>query len=139
MAERNFGRVQHAELRTKIVVGKIFDAHYNADHDALTTAYRDFWRNGLSSPWQGFDKQATPELSKELFDKLHGLIFWHRDVAFHTLNQAQPPARRIEREKYDAQEVDENGVVTVWRSEASQVRIDALKLDGIEIPPPVSV
>lgn len=136
---RNFDRVQFADLRTQSIAGKPFDDHFNDDHDDLEVAYYQFWKNDLSSPWNGHDKQATPALSKELFDKLHGLIFWHRDVQFHAFNMAQPPARRIAREKYDAAAHDDQGGVTTWRSAESQARIDALALAGIEIPAPFVV
>lgn len=151
---RNFEHVQFAGPRTEIIAGKPFDQHFNELHDALEIAYygvpipesnpvsRDpntGWRNGFSADWHGHDKQATPEESKALFDKLHGLIFQHRDVLFHALNEKKPLAKRVKREKYDAQEVDENGAVTVWKSEFARLSIDALKLAGVEIPQPVSV
>ncbi len=102
---RNFDLVQHEDLRRKI------DARFNTLHDSLEEAYygergpddrfvQDTgWRHGVSKPWQGFDKGATPKASKALFDELHGLLWRVYELAFHEENVKQ--ATPYPRAKYD--------------------------------------
>ena len=95
---RNYDRVKHEALR------RVIDDRFNQMHDDLEEAYygpRDGngrfvpgtgWRNGLSSPWLGFDVQVTPSLSKVLFDRLHGMLWQFYTLVFHeeNLKQAEP-------------------------------------------------
>ena len=61
-------------------VRKVVDAKYLAEANALSDAYYNFWKKGLSKTWRGFDKAQNAAASKTLFDRLHGMI-WHK----HTL------------------------------------------------------
>jgi len=79
--ERNFDNVQFGNIR------KHLDEEFNKLHDELTECYYEFWKKGLSKPFQKYDVQSTPKESKELFDKLHGLIFEHLKVAFDEFNK----------------------------------------------------
>jgi hypothetical protein len=88
--ERNLAGVQHQEVR------EIVDARFNALHDELEACYYGAWRQGKSKPFHGHDIQANPEESKLLFDRLHGMIFHLRELAFHRANlQEIPKARRV--------------------------------------------
>lgn len=74
--DRNFEHIQFETIRKRI------DGKYNSLHDELTECYYKFWKKGLSKPFQGYDVQKTPEESKELFDKLHGLLFTMYSIEF---------------------------------------------------------
>jgi hypothetical protein len=124
-AGRNFTDVQHESLRLEL------DGKYNALHDELSATYYDYWKKGLSFPWQGYDAQPTLEQSKALFDKLHGLIWHHYEVEFHQLNLSKPLLERIPEEEYN-DTVDDLGR-TVKRDQLAQSKIDQLALESITI------
>lgn len=70
--ERNFDYIQFAELRKQI------DSRFNTIHDELSECY--------------YDKKPFREygiLDKEIFDKLHGLVFMKRDVEIYEENEKQ--------------------------------------------------
>jgi hypothetical protein len=123
---RNFDRVQFEALRREI------DGMFNKIHDELSAAYYDYWRHGQSCPWQGFDVQPTKEASKALFEKLHKLIFEHRDVQFHVMNMRKPKKDQIPEEQYNYV-YDEEGAVVALKSEVAQAAIDALSAQRIQI------
>jgi len=123
---RNFDRVQFEEIRRSL------DKRFNDAHDGLTAAYYDHWRNGRSRPWQGYDVQPTNDESKALFDKLHGLIFLLRDVAFHDANMSLPEAERYSEDAY-RYDRDEQGQITRDRLQESQDSIERLRVEGIEV------
>ena len=123
---RNYDGIQHEALR------KIVDPKFNVLHDSLTAAYYDYWKKGLSHPWNGHDVQSTPEESKALFDKLHGLIFHLRHLEFHSENLKQPVKDRIDSKEYDDIH-DDTGVVTGTKTDLATAKIAALKAEGIEI------
>ena len=77
---RNFDRVQYADIR------KIVDGEFNDLHDSLSDAYYNYWKKGKNKQWKGYDIKNTLEESKELFDKLHSLIFFKRDVKLNEEN-----------------------------------------------------
>jgi len=130
---RNFEGVQFEKLRTlKLPSGKRFDDIFNQLHDELSDCYYNYWREGKSKPFHGFDVQATKEESKHLFDKLHGLIFYHRDVKFHEANMSLPKKERIPEERYDLVR-DKAGNVIDKISDRAQRLIDKLSEKGIEI------
>jgi hypothetical protein len=83
-SERNFDGVQFDKLR------KVIDAKFNALHDELSDCYYN------NKPFRTFGT-----LTKAQFDKLHGLLFWIRDVKFHEANFAQAITNRIPEEKYN--------------------------------------
>jgi len=126
--ERNLTGVQHATVRTKI------DAKFNDVHDRLSAAYYDggvFTQGGKS--WDfGALKAADPASAKETFDKLHGLIFTIRDVAFNTTNLALPKKQQIPVEKYD-NIMDESGTKIGSKAALAQTVINTLKAEGIEL------
>lgn len=133
-ATRNFDGVQFEEIRLTL------DDRINKLHDELSVAYYDYWRQGRSQEFQGHDVQATPRESKELFDKLHGLIFTHYDRLFHETNMALPVNERIDEEKYD---IVRGGVgdrdILYRKSERAAEVIAARKAEGIEITVPTSI
>ncbi len=125
---RNFDNVQFADLR------KIVDKKFNDAHDELSDAYYNHWKKGdYSVDFQGHSpaEGATLEQAKELFDKLHGLIFDIREVEFHKENLKQPAGKRIDEAKYN-EEKDEQGNITK-KHEKTQKKIDDLKKSGIEL------
>ncbi len=124
--QRNYQNVQFGALR------KDFDKPYNRLADELSDAYYNFWKKGKSKPWQGYDVQPTPEQSKELFDKLHGLIWHWYNVNFHKLNLSLPPEQRIPEKEYNYVYGPE-GKVLYKKSEHSKEIIEKLKQEGIQI------
>lgn len=119
--KRNMDNVQFADLR------KAVDDRFNRAHDELSIAYYDHWKKGLSSPWHGYDVQATPEESKALFDQLHGLIFHLHEVALEDEHIKQ--GRRDA--KFEAHSLKEkNGKRSVQRS--LEMIID-MQANGIEL------
>ena len=128
--KRNFDNIQFAELRKKI------DGKFNEIHDELTACYYDYWKHEKSklfiSGGKTYDVQDTPEKSKQLFDKLHGLIFTVRDVKFHQENLRQLKKDRIPEEKYN-EEMDENGNVIGKKVDKAIQEIARLKNEGLEI------
>ena len=123
---RNYKGIAFEKLRQQI------DGKYNQAHDELSAAYYDYWKAGRSCPWQGYDVQPTPEESKALFDKLHGLIFAHYSMGFHIENLKQPIEDRIPEEEYN--EIRDKDMVLVGkRSEQGAAKIALLSAEGIEI------
>lgn len=82
--DRNFDGIQFETLRKQI------DPKFNDVHDELSAAFY----NG--KPFRTFGV-----LDKATFDKLHGLIFALRDVAFHQANIAQPVGNQINQDEYN--------------------------------------
>lgn len=124
---RNFDKkVEFVKIR------RTLDVPFNDAHDELSEAYYNFWRRGLSHPWQGYDVQATPEESKRLFDYLHGLIFEKQLVALWNANEKLPTY-----EKYDMYDLrykrDDSGQVRTDRYRAAIDNINLLKLAGYDI------
>jgi hypothetical protein len=116
--ERNFDRIQFEGLR------KIVDIRFNAVHDELSRCYKDekeFIHNGRN----------FGVLTKEQFDRLHGLIFHLRDVAFHAANLAQPLAQRIDDAKYRF--IDNGDGTTTDRLQEALNRIKEARDAGTEL------
>jgi len=103
--ERNWDNIQFAKLRLKV------DPKFNKTHDELSDCYYNYWKQGQSKPFQGHDVQATSEESKQLFDKLHKLIFLLRDVNFHQENQNQDEQGKIPEEQYNDIADDQGQVI----------------------------
>ena len=107
--ERNRDGIQFAELRA-LIDPKVEGLHdgleeaYYGDRDPVTGALdrTTGWLAGVSKPWHGFDKQATPALSKSLFERLHGALFDVHYLFFHDENQnRQTPYSRGDYDDYD--------------------------------------
>lgn len=125
-ATRNYTGIQFESIR------KTLDASFNQEHDDLSAAYYNYWSKGLSKPWKGYDKQATLEANKALFDKLHGLIFHRYTVAFHNANMALPKPKRYSEDEYRWVK-DEKGNITGDKVTEAQVAINLLSTEGIAI------
>lgn len=69
-------------------VRKAVDQKYADFHDALSDAYYNYWKKGLSKPVGAFDKAANPAASKTLFDQLHAAAFWLHEIALVDTNTA---------------------------------------------------
>ena len=110
--ERNFDKIQFESLRRSV------DAKFNQVHDELS----DCFYNG--KPFRTFGV-----LTKEQFDKLHGLIFLMRDVDFNKENLKLPKKDQISVEAYDW--VDDVG--TVKKSDFAALKILELKNTGLEL------
>lgn len=125
---RNFNGVQFSELRQTL------DQKFNDVHDRLTKAYYDgevFTQNDLTVDF-GKMKKTDPTVAKETFDKLHGLIFLIRDVAFHEANKARDVKSKIPAEQYNFI-YDNDGVVIGRKSDVASAEIEKLKNSGIEL------
>jgi len=114
--KRNYDGVQFGEFRST------FDEKYNSIHDELSDCYY----NGL--PFRNYGI-----LTKEQFDKLHGLIFLKRDVDFDETNKKQPKEKQIPEERYN--DASDNGEVPLTRrkSDLAKQRILELKAEGYDL------
>ncbi len=75
------------------------------------------WIAGISKPFRGVDKQATPEDSQKLFDEIHGHLFTLYTLVLHDENVAQGlPFAREEIDRPVASRVAE-GIIETARSE----------------------
>jgi len=113
--ERNFEGIQFEKLR------KVIDHKYNAVHDELSDCYYN------KKPFRTYGI-----LTKEQFDKLHGLIFLEREVDFHEENLKQPAKDKIPEAEYN-DDIDRDGKVIGKKNEQAAARIAALKAEGIEL------
>ncbi len=123
-SERNWDGIPLEGVRRKV------DPEYNRLHDELSDAYYNYWRKGLSKPFYGYDVQETPEKSKILFDKLHGLIFQMHILALDEYIKSLP----VE-EKPPEEELDLIGVSSL-RVDSAKVEIEKLsqEVDLSSIP-----
>lgn len=113
--ERNFKGVQFEAIR------KVMDGKFNAVHDELTECYK-----------AGTTFRTFGVLDKDKFDKLHGLIFHLRDIAFHEANQALPLAQRVPGSKHnEIRDINGNVVGTVVARAATLIQ--KLKAEGLEL------
>lgn len=117
--ERNYDGIQFEVLRRAV------DPKFNEVHDALTAAYRQ----GKPFSWRGRDFGV---LDKVAFDKLHGLIFHLRDVAFHEANLALPEKERIPAASYD-EVYDEAGNVVARCHDLSAAWVATRRAEGLEL------
>lgn len=125
-AQRNRDRIEFAKLRQDV------DPAYEQAHDELSTAYYDFWRQGKSYPWRGYDVQPTSAQTKALFDKLHGLIFCLREVALLEANSKLPLAQREPLDKLDPFTLDDENK-SLRTSTLIQRKVAALAAEGITL------
>lgn len=110
--DRNFDNIQFADLR------KTLDDKFNQVHDELS----DCFYNGKPFRTYGI-------LTKDQFDKLHGLIFLQRDVTFHEENMKSAVKDQIPEDEYNF--IDD--AKTVKKSDQAAVKINGLKAQGIEL------
>lgn len=117
--QRNWRGIQFGSLR------KTVDPVFNEVHDILTRAYYE------RTPfiWKGKDWGI---LDKATFDKLHGLIFHLRTLAFHRANLKASPERRIPEKKYNII-FDENSRQKETRTKIAAQMIKKLRQEGIKL------
>jgi len=117
--KRNWEGIQHEKLRRKV------DLKFNNAHDALSKAFYE----EKKFTWKGHNWGV---LDKELFDKLHGLIFQLRMVGFHQKNMEEPIEERIPEKEYNDL-VDDDGKIIGKKSDDAAEIIAKLKAEGIEL------
>ena len=93
--QRNFTGVQFESLRL------VIDASFNTFSDELEEAFygnrqadgsldkTTGWRAGVSKPFRGFNKRATPALSQALFEKIQGALHQIYMLVLHDENVTQ--------------------------------------------------
>jgi len=129
-AKRNWERIEFAELRKKV------DVKFNEAHDELSRIYYDHWKKGdYSVDFQGYKPKEgdSPEKAKQLFDKLHGLIFLLRDVALDTENKKSPKRNQELYDLYNKPEISAGGENPKTRLQETKEKIAKLKAEGIEL------
>ena len=114
-SQRNWDNIQFAKLR------KIVDLKFNDIHDELSDCYYN------QKPFRTYGI-----LTKEQFDKLHGLIFLKRDVEFHEANLKQLLKDQIPEGKYN-DILDRDGKLIGKKYDESLKGIAELKLEGFEL------
>lgn len=129
VASRNRQNILDADLRADV------DPIFEEMHDELERAYYDAWRHGRSQPWQGYDVQATPEASKLLFDRLHGAIFHHHEIALADADDARPvgqrrPVHRTQDPDGRPKRVVSNEWLTNMRRNGITIRVPARQRQG---------
>lgn len=115
---RNWEGIQFEKLRKKI------DPKFNEAHDALSKAFYE----KRAFIWKG---KNWGVLNRETFNKLHGLIFELRHLAFHAENKRQPARKQIPEEEYN-ETVDEFGNKQKLTDRA-QKKIDELKNEKLKL------
>lgn len=119
-AERNYEGVEWEEIRLRV------DPPYNALHDSLSAAYYE--RRPFA--WEGKDYGV---LSKEQFDKLHGLCEHLRYLAWCEAAQQLPAAVAATfAGKQDAIR-DRDGAVVGSRQQESAAFVETLRREGLEV------
>lgn len=108
--DRNFDKIQFELLR------KLIDGKFNQVHDELS----DCFYNG--KPFRTFGI-----LTKEQFDKFHGLIFAMRDITFHQENLKLPSKDQIPEEEYNALTLDDEGKIATKKTDLAQTMITDLQ------------
>lgn len=114
MDERNYTGIQFEKIR------KTLDHKYNQTHDELSDCYYA----GL--PFRGYGV-----LTKEQFDKLHGLIFLKWEVEFHAENVKRGTIYPADSYRY---EKDNVGTIVADKVAAAAAQIEDLKTkDKLEL------
>jgi hypothetical protein len=116
--KRNFDNIQFAAIR------KVVDKKYNDCHDELTRCFK----GGVPFKYGGHDYGV---LTKEQFDRLHGLIFHLREVAFHNANLKASAADKADEAKYRF--ADNGDGTQTDRVQEAIDKIKELKSLGIEL------
>ncbi len=112
---RNFDKIQFEDLRKDI------DPKYNNLHDELTDCY-----------YKKISFRNYGILTKEQFDKLHGLIFLHRDIEFHDKNLERPKEKQYDEKKYN-NVMDKKGDIIYKKTNKAMEKIQSLKKEGIAL------
>lgn len=123
---RNMERIQYESIRKKV------DQKFNEAHDLLTEIYYQEWKIGnYTNDFHGYKPlpNATPEEAKQLFDKLHGLIFHLHTLALDAQNETD--GRLYPKLREDLDRFPEDGRKS--RRELLVDNIYLLKLEGIEL------
>ncbi len=117
--KRNWKDIQFESLR------RLVDPTFNEAHDALSKAFYE----KKSFIWKG---KNWGILDKEMFDKLHGLVFQLRALAFHEENKKQPKKSQIPEEEYN-NVYDAKGKLVERNTDLALARVKSLKEEGIEL------
>jgi len=117
--KRNYENIQFGKLRKKV------DPAFNECHDVLSKAYY----GKIEFVWKG---KNWGVLSKELFDKLHGLIFHLRTLEFHKRNLLQAAKDRIPATEYN-DTYDLKGKLMDRETDRATIFIKKLKDEEIEL------
>jgi len=117
-ATRNFDRVRFENLR------RTLDIPFNLVHDELSTAYYDYWRKGLSYPYQGYDVLLDVEGNFVIFEQYN--------VAFHNTNKSLDAKDKIDEQEY-RYGFDFVTETPIDKVQESTNKIAAFKSEGIEL------
>ena len=112
LPQRNWEGIQFEEVRKKV------DPKFNEIHDELSDCYYD------KKPFRTYGI-----LTKEQFDKLHGLIFLLRDIALDKENEKQTQPDEKLRKQFNEIPKGE----TKKPIDATKEKIAQLKTEGIEL------
>lgn len=159
MHNRNFDKVQHEHLRKKIdakfnrVHDKLETAYYQFWKKGLSkkfVAKRGSDRKPIlvfdirpnnpdlmgKAVWnkttQEWDTSGVPLSPKELFDKLHGMLWHIYQVRFHERNQLEPAKDRVPENKYN-ELFDNQGNKIGDKHTQSQGFVNQLKTEGLDL------
>jgi len=114
--QRNLdSNIQNYDLR------KTIDPPFNQVHDELSDAYYN------KKPFRNYGV-----LTKEQFNKLHGLIFYLRDVKFNEENLRLSKDKQIPESQYD-DILDDKGKVVGKKSEEAAKKIQELNAEGFNL------
>ena len=112
---RNMDSIQFETIRKQI------DKKYNDLHDELSDCY--------------YNKKAYKEygvLDKATFDKLHALVFCHRDIEFHSVNMAQDDEKlRIPESEYN--EIESADKTIVKKTDIAAAAISSCSKEGVTL------
>jgi len=86
--KRNFNNIQFEKYRRAV------DFKFNKLADDLSDCYYNYWKKGLSKPFQEYDVLETVEESKTQFDKLHGLIWLEHEEELEKHHERQPKTKK---------------------------------------------
>jgi len=117
--KRNYQNIQFGKLRKKV------DPAFDKAHDVLSKAFYE----QTEFIWKGKNWGVLP---KELFDKLHGLIFHLRTLEFHKRNLLQPRKDQIPEKEYNF-DFDGHGRVIGKRTDDAMAKIAKLRSQDIEL------
>lgn len=83
------GLEENLDIKFRSIIDRLEDSYYGTGEPGSRAL--DGWKHGESNPFiflgKSFDVQATPELSKALFDGLHGVLWALHLYTFHWIAQ----------------------------------------------------
>ena len=112
---RNYKGIQFEKLRRKV------DPKFNDVHDEISDCFYN------KKPFRNYGL-----LNKERFDKIHGLIFFMKDVIFHQENLKQETKDIIPENQYN-NITDKDNKIIDKKSDQAVKRIAEFKKDNIEL------